>query len=123
MKTENLQSCFSNAPQYLQKRGAGSPQHQTSLDARLHLLQQMLHVGLKKKAREKKLVTCHRFITQQEFTSPPRGYKVSGLVFYLFIYIFMILFYDYFLIFFKILFFVCFFEDTGGKFQHTQLQY
>lgn len=54
MKTEN-QQIFFNAPQNLPKHRAASPQHQTSLDAGLHLLQQMLHVGLKKTYHKKKM--------------------------------------------------------------------
>lgn len=56
MRTQNLQSSFSLETQKLQTRGAASPQHQTSLDAGLHLLQQMLHVGLNEK---KKMMMSH----------------------------------------------------------------
>lgn len=51
---------FCKAPQTLRKRGAGSPQHQTSLDAGLHLLQQMLHVGLSRKTKKRKYLVVLR---------------------------------------------------------------
>lgn len=50
---ESLQSRFCLEPRQLRQRGAAAPQYQTSLDAGLHLLQQMLHVGLNAKKEKK----------------------------------------------------------------------